>query len=341
MRPAMRLHMATLAFVRAHEPLCIPPFLDQEREPAVALYIQQHTPAKAICTNKWGNVVLRLLDTLCHSLNQEWEPLAEVALPGCERQALGFDEGGGGGGASPSGRAPSVAQARLSWRGDGKFLASVCSRAPAPHAASSEASAPEPNGAGAIRGGGSGSSASGGGGGGADYRIHVWDRATFELHASGEAAEGLLPLLAWQPNGRHLYVAASGAGAVSGSDSRAAARGASPQQQHQHAVLLFERNGLRHGGFGLPGAGEAGGWAGGRAGGGGGVGGGGLGLPLGATGGGCPPHAPLARLPHGHGCGFDGMLQPGLATLPHSGAHDVTWQISGLSRKHPACLPAA
>ena len=35
----------------------------------------------------------------------------------------------------------------------------------------------------------------------------MWDRETAELHAEGEAAAGLLPAVAWQPNGRHLYAA--------------------------------------------------------------------------------------------------------------------------------------
>jgi elongator complex protein 1 len=62
--------------------------------------------------------------------------------------------------------------------------------------------------------------------------IRVWDRDSGALHAVGEAAEGLCGALAWQPNGRHLYAAA--------------------RSSSSSSVLLYERNGLRHGGFDLP-----------------------------------------------------------------------------------------
>ena len=70
-------------------------------------------------------------------------------------------------------------------------------------------------------------------------RLHVWQRDGCVLHATGEEAEGLLPVAAWQPNGRHLYVGQT-----------------TPQGPH---ALLFETNGLQHGGFqladqGAPGA---------------------------------------------------------------------------------------
>ena len=60
--------------------------------------------------------------------------------------------------------------------------------------------------------------------------MRVWERDSGALHAVGEAAEGLSGPLTWQPNGRHLYAAAC---------STSAAR----------RILLYERNGLRHGGF--------------------------------------------------------------------------------------------
>ena len=61
--------------------------------------------------------------------------------------------------------------------------------------------------------------------------LRVWTRDG-QLHAVGESVVGLQPVLAWQPNGRHLYAV----------------------QQHangQQRVLLFESNGLQHGGFDL------------------------------------------------------------------------------------------
>ena len=50
-----------------------------------------------------------------------------------------------------------------------------------------------------------------------------------ELHAVGAAPQGLHCVLAWQPNGRHLYAAHALA--------------------DQHRVVLYETNGLEHGGF--------------------------------------------------------------------------------------------
>lgn len=138
----------------------------------------------------------------------------------------------------------------------------------------------------------------------------MWERETGELHARGEAAAGLLPVAAWQPNGRHLYVACDQAAA----EEQHQADGQQQQQQQggtpapplgqagaalaaqrpaeaeaaqqaaaegiahvgawkrelrrrqaarqaaggatdaapSGAVLLYERNGLRHGGFELP-----------------------------------------------------------------------------------------
>lgn len=115
--------------------------------------------------------------------------------------------------------------------------------------------------------------------------MQVWDRASgCQLHAACEAAAGLVPVLAWQPNGRHLYTAQEGqqpAPGGSGSSGSSTAPGptaarrlqpragqpqapppqAPPQLAQQQAgpphprVLLYERNGLAHGGFGLRGPG--------------------------------------------------------------------------------------
>jgi elongator complex protein 1 len=124
--------------------------------------------------------------------------------------------------------------------------------------------------------------------------VRVWERGSGELHAEGEAAAGLLPVAAWQPNGRHLYAAVSkqqsqlsssmqqqGAQAGQQDDEgeqerQAAAEGIKHvgawkrelrRRQLERAaaagpggaagssacsVLLFERNGLQHGGFELP-----------------------------------------------------------------------------------------
>lgn len=53
--------------------------------------------------------------------------------------------------------------------------------------------------------------------------------------AEGEKAEALLSVLAWQPNGRHLYAAQKDA--------------------HGQRVVLYELNGLQHGSFEVSGPG--------------------------------------------------------------------------------------
>ena len=68
--------------------------------------------------------------------------------------------------------------------------------------------------------------------------VRIWDREGCQLHSVGEYMPGLLPVASWQPNGRHLYVARS---------SRAGA---------ELQVVLFERNGLQHGSFDVPGPGK-------------------------------------------------------------------------------------
>ena len=62
--------------------------------------------------------------------------------------------------------------------------------------------------------------------------LRIWEREGCELHAIGKAPQGLHPVLAWQPNGRHLYAA--------------------HLQGNHHRVALYEANGLEHGGFDLP-----------------------------------------------------------------------------------------
>jgi elongator complex protein 1 len=165
--------------------------------------------------------------------------LGEVQIP---------QQGGGDGAAatepsSSGGGSGDCSSVSIAWRGDGRFFAT-------------STAAP----------------------GGGPRRIHIWEREGCQLHAAAEAQPGLAPPLAWQPNGRHLYAA----GAVPPADAaaahegiagvfaaataarlRAAGRGAGgrggaggdsaaalPLQQR---VVLFERNGLKHGGFDLPG----------------------------------------------------------------------------------------
>jgi hypothetical protein len=89
-------------------------------------------------------------------------------------------------------------ETRLSWRGDGKFLA-VVARDPAAQPPAAAPDGLEPAAARAPL---------------PPFRVRVWDRHTLEMHAAGEASEGLQPLPAWQPNGRHLYVAADAKPAV-------------------------------------------------------------------------------------------------------------------------------
>lgn len=52
--------------------------------------------------------------------------------------------------------------------------------------------------------------------------------------ADAEEAQGLLPMAAWQPNGRNIYCAQQ----------------ASPKGEQRHTrICIFERNGLGHGSF--------------------------------------------------------------------------------------------
>lgn len=126
---------------------------------------------------------------------------------------------------------------------------------------------------------------------GAGRTVRIWDRELCELHAVGEAAPALHAALAWQPNGRHLYAAqalplpgpaAAGqqrqeeprveserrggeevearvehVGAWKRELRRQQAAEAEAEAQRAgagagHRVVLYERNGLQHGGFALP-----------------------------------------------------------------------------------------
>ena len=68
--------------------------------------------------------------------------------------------------------------------------------------------------------------------------IRIWEREKCQLHAVGEHCAGLSGHIAWQPNGRHLYAACAGLDGLP-------------------SIMLFERNGLQHGGFELHGKGAA------------------------------------------------------------------------------------
>lgn len=196
--------------------------------------------------------------------SQHWELLAEVPL----LQHRG--EGGGpASAAEPDPQQPlAPGSVAITWRGDGRYFATASLDAPGAPSAT----------------------------------VRVWERDTAELHAMGQpesTAAALLPAAAWQPNGRHLYVASA-----QRADAAGAAGEAAPQLRHQtpqpheaeqarlaaaegiaHVgawkrelrrrqaaraadapqgavpgaeagpearVLLFERNGLQHGGFELP-----------------------------------------------------------------------------------------
>ncbi len=158
--------------------------------------------------------------------------------------------------------------AAMSWRGDGKYLA-TCTEDVA-----------------------------------SVSRVRVWDRESGELHSLGEAVVGIQSVLAWQPNGRHLYVAqhnttllnkeittldnelatsstsnGNGIGIGNSADDnpqqQRGAQGQAPEVRHVGAwkrelrrreeaakaaggttsanqILLFERNGLQHGQFDVP-----------------------------------------------------------------------------------------
>ena len=101
----------------------------------------------------------------------------------------------------------------ICWRGDGRYVATLVQ-----HAAAQQLPGPA-----------SGASE-------AAVTIKMWEPDGCVLHAVGERATGLLPVGAWQPNGRHLYVAQHTTGGP--------------------RVVLFETNGLQHGGFSVADAGD-------------------------------------------------------------------------------------
>ncbi|KAG2431603.1 hypothetical protein HYH02_013296 [Chlamydomonas schloesseri] len=178
-------------------------------------------------------------------MNQAWELMLEAPALGpptpAAASAAAAAAAAAAGATADAAPGPRYADGAISWRGDGKFFAVMCRDAAAVTAVDAEA-APPP------------------------YRVRIWDRTTLEPHSAGEPFDCLLPLPAWQPNGRHLYVAAAGATAAavsagapapssaavawggSGSSSSSSSSAAGP------AVLMYERNGLRHGGFSLPGS---------------------------------------------------------------------------------------
>ncbi|KAI8469194.1 MAG: IKI3 family-domain-containing protein [Monoraphidium minutum] len=190
-------------------------------------------------------------------LSKDWEVLAETAIPFEAAPAAADGDAGTDADGAPPGGAGGGGGVRITWRGDGRYFAT--------------SSAPVAGGA---------------------WRAHVWDREGCALHAAAAAAPGLRAPACWQPNGRHLYVAAeaapaeaaaaheeiaglfaaaaaarlrdagrgvapapaaaagSGAGAVAGGGVDAAAAAAAPQSVQR--VVLYERNGLQHGGFDIP-----------------------------------------------------------------------------------------
>eukprot|EP00798_Chlamydomonas_sp_ICE-L_P030382 gene30382-35390_t len=117
-------------------------------------------------------------------MNLEWELLFESSLPGVESAD--------GDGCPPD----LMTDAQISWRGDAKFFATSTRVV----IGSQPASITPPRG------------------------IHVWDRSEGVVHSKAEGANLYSPVLAWQPNGRHLYTAApTGAMRAEGPDVEAAA----------------------------------------------------------------------------------------------------------------------
>lgn len=152
----------------------------------------------------------------------------------------------------------------ISWRGDGKYFA-TCT-----HDILQDAQHSDP----------------------AKYgrppRVRIWDREAAELHALGESGLGICPVISWQPNNRHLFVAhhaplnmpsneGNGFKNIEDDNEDSKARGPqgqAPEVRHVGAwkrelrrreeaakvtgqgaacnkVILYERNGLQHGEFDL------------------------------------------------------------------------------------------
>lgn len=100
----------------------------------------------------------------------------------------------------------------ISWRGDGKYVATSVAHSSAGAAAGTVGATED------------------------ETDLRIWDRESFGLVSRGEQVTGLEPVLGWQPNGRHLYAAQHVDGAAH--------------------VRLYERNGLQHGSFDIPGTGR-------------------------------------------------------------------------------------
>ena len=186
-------------------------------------------------------------------MNSSWQVIWEQPIP----YTIGDNN------YSSSGKEVIASDAAISWRGDGKYFASTIKI----------------------------NNNSG-------VQLHIWDREGGELHATGEHADNLHHVIAWQPNCRHLYAAQSLVDATThhhphqdddgdqhqqetstitdtttttttttatsledkvkhvGAWKRELRRQQEAQQatDHLHAshkVILYERNGLQHGGFGV------------------------------------------------------------------------------------------
>lgn len=114
-------------------------------------------------------------------------------------------------------------------------------------------------------------------------RVRIWDLENLSLHAIGEQSPGTLPVLAWQPNGRTLCVAnclsddqVEEMAILRLTKQEVGGQGQAPEVRHVGAwkrelrrrqeaaqgdatgpsrVFIYERNGLQHGDFVVPGDG--------------------------------------------------------------------------------------
>lgn len=114
-------------------------------------------------------------------------------------------------------------------------------------------------------------------------RLRIWDVENLSLHAIGEQSPGTLPVLAWQPNGRTLCVAnclsddqVEEMAMLRLTKREVGGQGQAPEVRHVGAwkrelrrrqeaalgeatgpsrVFIYERNGLQHGDFVVPGDG--------------------------------------------------------------------------------------
>lgn len=161
---------------------------------------------------------------------QEWDVLREVSL--LEDHPVGSNN---------EGRLLSASQVAVTWRGDAKYFATLVQcPAPASRSSAGPSETTEPSSAASASGTKASSTSSNvqhvghdsaKAAAAATTSLCIWRRDGCELHARGEAVAHLLPIAAWQPNGRHLYVGQ-----------------AAPDNPR---VLLFETNGLQHGDFSL------------------------------------------------------------------------------------------